>query len=988
MKRFKRAIWLIIAIQIVLLIYVALYFQVDDVTLVKGEVNDFNTGWTIYREDGTNADITLPYTGTSKAYETIVIENTAPKEFAGLSMRFVTSEKQFRVMLDGEEIYCFGTNDVRKFGHTPGSVTNYVDIPNNLGEGKIRIEMTSAYVNYASYIYAIEVGRRDVLILRHIAHTIPSMVCNMVILFAALILGATMLISVADKGKTGGVEYLHCVGFVSFIYFTIESRLLRPVYGNQTLYSFMLFFCLMLMPIFLLLYFEANVAEKYQKLLKGTLLLTLVNAVVQIVLQTLDLVDFINMAIVSYLLILITVICGIIIYADKIKSEGIAQCKKDKETILTIVAIGAFGLGFIADLVRAYIARGEEFAKYSRVGATVFSVFMVYIHIRRISKMFAANAEKAAERLQREKEKVEEQNKMLLQAREEAEAARQAAQDASRAKSSFLANVSHEIRTPINAILGMDTMILRESREDNIREYAGDIRSAGQNLLSLINDILDFSKIESGKMEIKPFDYELITLLGNCYNMIQMRAKEKGLFFRMENSTTIPHRLHGDEVRIRQIVINFLTNAVKYTEKGEVVLSVNWEKISDDRIKLILSVRDTGMGIKYEDQQSLFDSFQRFDLERNRNIEGTGLGLAITKQLVELMDGTIHVKSSYGRGSTFTVEIPQLVRSFNPIGEFEIHTQRNTAHEKEYQSDFTAPNARILVVDDVSMNLKVIRELLKSTKIQIDTVESGKECLRNITFQKYDIIFLDHMMPDMDGMETLKNMKWVADNKNSDTPVIMLTANAVVGAKDEYFNVGFDDYLAKPIKENELEQMIRKYLPKELVIVSKQAQTEETAPENRGSDEMISKDTAIHDKGEEQRKKEVSAPPEKQPADNRSIMEKLDFLDARAGLGYCAGSEGIYTEALKSYAVGKLRDEIEEYYEAEDWKKYGIKVHALKSTSLNIGAVELSEFAKALETASRNEDIAFIKAQHENIMKEYDEILVNLREALGLEIGE
>jgi len=976
MKAFKRGVWFIIAVQIVLLIYIAVSFQVDDMTLVKGDVGDFNTGWTIFREDGTSESITLPYTDTSKADETIVIENTLPKEFAGLALRFVTADTQIRVLIDDEEVYQFGTKDVRKFGHTPGSVANYVNIPYILGEGKIRIEMTSAYADAASHINAIEVGKKDVLILRYIAHSIPEMVCNMVILFAALILGAIILIAVADKGRTGGLEYLHCLSFVNFVYFTIESKLLRPVYGNQTLYSIMMYFCLMLIPLFLLLYFEVNVTEKYKKITKRVLLIALANAFVQIVLQVVNIVELVNMAIVSHLLILAATVCGIVMFAGKIREKG----ERDQESVLTIVAVGAFGLGFIMDLVRSYFVKGEEFAKYSRVGVTVFSMIMVYIHIVRISKLFAINAEKAAARLQREKEKVEEQNKMLLLAREEAEAAKQEAQDANRAKSSFLANMSHEIRTPINAILGMDTMILRESREENIREYAGDIKGAGQNLLSLINDILDFSKIESGKMEIKPFDYELAALLGNCYNMIQMRAKEKGLFFRMENSTTIPHRLYGDEVRIRQIVVNFLTNAVKYTEKGEVVLSANWEKIKDDKIKLILSVRDTGMGIKYEDQQSLFSSFRRFDLERNRNIEGTGLGLAITKQLVELMDGTIDVKSSYGRGSIFTVEIPQVVRSFSPIGEFEIHAPENAAFEKEYQSDFKAPDARILVVDDVPMNLKVIRELLKSTQIQIDTVESGKECLRNITFKKYDIIFLDHMMPEMDGLETLKNMKWVADNKNLGTPVIMLTANAVVGAKNEYFNAGFSDYLAKPVKEHELEQMIRKYLPPERVILS-----EKTAPDDTVSKHMAYEKTESKAAAPKEKK---AMPPRTQPEDNRSIMEKLDFLDARAGLGYCAGSEGIYMEVLKSYAIGKLRDEIEEYYEDEDWKKYGIKVHALKSTSLNIGAVELSEFAKALETASRNGDIAFVRAQHENIIKEYDEILENLRKALGMENGE
>ncbi|MDE7267329.1 MAG: response regulator, partial [Lachnospiraceae bacterium] len=892
MKLFKKVTWLIIAIQIALGIYVAVSFQVDDLTLAKGDIVSFNTGWMLYREDGTSVEIeSLPYAGTSKAHETIALENTIPKEFAGLTMKLPTEAKQLKVFVDGNEIYQFGTQDVKRFGYTPGDAVNFIDIPRELGEGKIRLEMTAPYINIAAHVDSIEVGARDVVILRFIETQIPDMALNMIILFSAFVLVAVRLISVAVEGGTGGLEHLVRFFLAVFVFFTIKTNVLMTIYGNQTLYFYITYLCLMIMPILLQLYFAESAQGIHKKISNALIILSLFSALIQIVLQVFDIADFRYTAIFSNLLLFMSGLSGTLIYAGRLKKEG----TKDREAVLTVIAIAFSNVCFVADWIRIFAADNSVFVEYGRIGYTVFGMIMANVHAMKISRRYAANAEKAAARLQREKEKVEEQNKMLLLAREEAEAARQAAQDASHAKSSFLANVSHEIRTPINAILGMDTMILRESHEDNIREYAGDIRSAGQNLLSLINDILDFSKIESGKMEIKPFDYELITLLGNCYNMIQMRAKEKGLFFRMENSTTIPHRLHGDEVRIRQIVINFLTNAVKYTEKGEVVLSVNWEKISDDRIKLILSVRDTGMGIKYEDQQSLFTSFQRFDLERNRNIEGTGLGLAITKQLVELMDGTINVKSSYGRGSTFTVEIPQIVRSFNPIGEFEIHTQGNTAYEKEYQSDFTAPDAQILVVDDVSMNLKVIRELLKSTKIQIDTVESGKECLRNITFKKYDIIFLDHMMPDMDGMETLKNMKWVADNKNSDTPVIMLTANAVVGAKDEYFNAGFDDYLAKPIKENELEKMIRKYLPKELVIASEDAETEEVVSENIGSDKTISKDAVIHDKVEEQRKKEVLVPPQKQPADNRSIMEKLDFLDARAGLGYCAGSEGIYT---------------------------------------------------------------------------------------------
>lgn len=961
MKRLKNAAWLVVVLQIILVIYVAVAFQVDDMTLVKGEVFDFNTGWTVCREDGRRVEaVSLPYTDSSNAYETVVMENTIPKEFAGLTMRFLTADKQFRVFVDGEEIYQFGMHDVRSFGHTAGSVMNFVDIPQTLGEGQIRIEMTSPYDNYASYINTIEVGERDRVILRLLASSMPKTACNMIILFTALLSWVGGVLCLINKRDTGGLGCLALFCVVSFLYFSIETKTMIIFYGNQTLYSVLFFLCLMLMPILLQLYIERTLEGFHKKLSELLIFIGVLNALVQMLIQVLNIADFMEMSVFSHLLVFIATVSGMVMYIDRLRKDR----TKSRESVFNAVAMVAVCVGTTVDLVRGQIVKTGDLAMFSRIGFTVFCMIMVYINVVRISKMFAAEAQEAADRLQLEMAKVEERNQMLVLAREEAEAAKQEAQEASRAKSSFLANISHEIRTPINAVLGMDTMILRESREENVREYANDIQSAGQNLLSLINDILDFSKIESGRMEIKPVNYELASLLGDCYNMIQVRAKDKGLFFRMENSTSIPHQLYGDEVRVRQIIINLLTNAVKYTEKGEVVLSANWVKTDEENIRLIVAVRDTGMGIKYEDQQKLFDSFQRLDVERNRNIEGTGLGLAITKQLIEMMNGTISLESSYGRGSTFTVEIPQRARSFEPIGDFQARIQDSAAFGDTYQSSFQAPEARILVVDDVPMNLKVLRELLKSTRIQIDTAESGKECLRDITLKKYHMIFLDHMMPEMDGIETLKNMKWVAENKNTDTPVIMLTANAIIGARDEYFSAGFDDYLAKPVKETELEQMICKYLPKELVILPE----EEAKPEE---------DDGGFDMRTLLRKPEVRPQTEK-----RSLMQRLDFIDARAGVSYCAGSEAIYREVLQSYALGKLREEIVDYYEKEDWKNYGIKVHALKSTSLGIGAVELSEFAKALENAARNGNIAFVKAQHDNILKEYDELLEKLREVL------
>ncbi len=961
MKILKKTVWLVIAIQIILVIYAVTTFQVDDMTLVKGAVSDFNTGWTVYWEDGTYTAVDcLPYTDTSDAYETVVMENTIPKEFAGLTMRFLTADKQFRVLVDGEEIYQFGMHDVRSFGHTAGSVMNFVDIPQTLGAGQIRIEMSSPYRNYASYINTIEVGRRDIVILRMITSSMPKMACNMVILFASLIWGAGGILCVVSKRQTGGLAYLSPFCFVSFLYFSIETKVLNIMYGNQTLYSILVFLCLMLLPILLQLYIERTLEGIHKKISGALIFVCILNALLQMLLQVLNAADFMELSVFSHLLVFIATVSGMVMYIDRLRKDR----EKSWESILNAAAMVSVCVGTTVDLVRGQIVKVGDLAMCSRIGFTAFGIIMVYIHIMRISKMFAADAENAAMMLQREMTKVEERNQMLVLAREEAEEAKREAQEASRAKSSFLANVSHEIRTPINAVLGMDTMILRESRQENVREYANDIQSAGQNLLALINDILDFSKIESGKMEIKPVNYELASLLGDCYNMIQVRAKDKGLFFRMENSTSIPHLLYGDEVRVRQIIVNLLTNAVKYTEKGEVVLSANWVKTDEENIRLIVAVRDTGMGIRYEDQQKLFDSFQRLDVERNRNIEGTGLGLAITKQLIEMMNGTIFLESSYGCGSTFTVEIPQRVRSFEPIGDFQARIQESAEFGKPCQSSFQAPDARILVVDDVPMNLKVLCELLKSTRIQIDTAESGKECLRDITLKKYHMIFMDHMMPEMDGIETLKNMKWVAENKNTDTPVIMLTANAIIGARDEYFSAGFADYLAKPVKEAELEQMIRKYLPKELVILPE----EEMRPEE--------------DDGGFDMRTLLWQPEVKPQIQQRSLMQRLDFIDARAGVSYCAGSEAIYREVLQSYALGKLREEIADYYAKEDWKSYGAKVHALKSASLGIGAVELSEFAKALENAARNGNIGYVKAQHENIMKEYDELLEKLREVL------
>ena len=409
----------------------------------------------------------------------------------------------------------------------------------------------------------------------------------------------------------------------------------------------------------------------------------------------------------------------------------------------------------------------------------------------------------------RQKLRLENQAKELADKQVQLEDALVKAESADRAKSDFLANMSHEIRTPINAILGMDELIVRESEEDTTLEYAEHIQSSGQALLSIVNDILDFSKIESGKMELVPVNYSPASLINDIYNMILVRANEKNLEFKVEADPEIPAELFGDEVRVRQIILNLLTNAVKYTKQGTVYMKVSFRKVSNEQIELITSVKDTGIGIEPDNIEHLFTAFERVDQVTNRKIEGTGLGLAITKRFAEMMEGDITVESVYGEGSEFIATLPQKVTDSRPMGNFALV---NSAKHPKYEASFVAPNAHILVVDDVKVNLRVFKGLLKQTKINIDTALSGKECLELVGKNHYDVIFLDHMMPVMDGIETFRHMKELTDSPNKETPIIMLTANAIMGVREEYLDEGFSDYLAKPIKSTELEAMLMKYL--------------------------------------------------------------------------------------------------------------------------------------------------------------------------------
>lgn len=401
-------------------------------------------------------------------------------------------------------------------------------------------------------------------------------------------------------------------------------------------------------------------------------------------------------------------------------------------------------------------------------------------------------------------------------AKKDAEEARHEAERANRVKSDFLANMSHEIRTPINSIMGFDEIILRESTDRDITQYASYIRRSGQTLLTLINDILDFSKIESGKMEIIPVDYDIKDLLTDMLLVVSPRAAEKGLALKSEIDEDLPRILHGDDVRIRQVVTNLLTNAVKYTDRGEVMLSVSVVE-AGDIAKIKFSVKDTGIGIHDDDLEDMFKAFSRVEEKKHRNIEGTGLGLAICVLTLELMNSKLIVESEYGKGSDFYFVLEQEVVDASPVGKFNTDDGSDTRKVEITREDFTAPFARILVVDDVAMNLTVFKHLLKNSKMNIDTASSGAQSLEMMRSNDYDIVFMDHLMPEMDGIETLKKGVEEGIIDTGSLPVIALTANAISGSKEMFLSEGFTDYLSKPIEVKQLISLLQKYLPSDKI---------------------------------------------------------------------------------------------------------------------------------------------------------------------------
>lgn len=530
----------------------------------------------------------------------------------------------------------------------------------------------------------------------------------------------------------------------------------------------------------------------------------------------------------------------------------------------------------------------------------------------------------------------------------ELEKAKIEAENANRAKSQFLARISHEIRTPINSVLGMNEMIIRESNESNIRQYAEDVKDSSVLLLSLINEILDSSKIESGKMELVPVNYETSSLINDVYNMINIKAREKGLELVFDIDTQIPESCFGDDKRIRQILINLLTNAVKYTEKGTVTLGVTCRKDGENAV-FRYSVKDTGIGIKKEDIGKIYDEFQRIDMTRNKNVEGTGLGMSIVQRLLRLMDSEIVIESEYEKGSEFSFELVQKIISDKPVGNFR-ERATDAAEKAESTTSFTAPEATILVVDDYRMNLKVFKALMKQTEAKIIEAESGQACLDILRNNSVDLIFLDHMMPGMDGIETLHKIR--EEKLCDNVPIIMLTANAIAGDREKYIAEGFNDFLSKPIIVEKLNAMVTKHLPKQLVIPVGQKNSD-----SYGNPSQTEEKTTL-DSAEEA---------------IEELKKLLPEIDIKNGLMHCAEDKDFYMECLKDFAALKIKSDLALAAEGKDYNAYCIHAHGFKNNAYTIGAAVLGDIAYEMEKLTKESWADEVLNKQDELFRKYDE---------------
>lgn len=531
------------------------------------------------------------------------------------------------------------------------------------------------------------------------------------------------------------------------------------------------------------------------------------------------------------------------------------------------------------------------------------------------------------------------------------------ARNALEAKGNFLANMSHEIRTPMNAICGMAQILSERDFSEEESGYIETIQKSSESLLSIINEILDFSKIDSGKMEINDDDYHFNSLIHDVISIIEFRMKDKSVKLIVDVDPKIPRVLIGDELRIRQILINLLNNAVNFTHRGSITLKIVWVQRGPGEGVLEVEVKDTGIGISEANMSKLFKAFGQIDTRKNRNVEGTGLGLAISKNLLELMGGSIWATSEVDYGSTFSFSLPQKIRDNRPSNYKADHTLIEKQNQ-EFNITFKAPNARVMIVDDNKVNLVVACELMKRFGFEATTIDNGAEAINRIEehLLTYDLIFMDHMMPFMDGIETTERIRELDSQYAKEIPIIALTANAIKGVEKQFKDAGMNDYLPKPIHVNQLNDILKKWLPieKQIRVVDGKEM-----PAMKSNDETLT--------GRQR---------------DEEMLTSLKGVNVETGIRNCGGNLNVYIRVLQTFSSSNLSSGLEKYFEEGDWKNYEVIAHSIKGACRNIGADKLADKAYELELAGKKEDALFIQEKHDEFATEYRDLISLITKAI------
>lgn len=921
LKKIKLSFTLSLIVVLVFYIFGQIILPSERDVLVL-ESNKFNADWEQISDNGDRIPVEVPGKVKAEPGEEVRVVTTLPADMdTEQVMAFSTIWQDAKIYIDGELRAEYSTKDTRPFGKN--STFRYVFVELRKGDsGKELMYCLTTGTKYSGTIRNIYIGDKVDIILdlfvSKSAVTIPAALLFILSLFGIAV--CVFLRVIYKKHLT--VSYLIIAMMLCSIWMISELEFRQILFSNISVLACLTYVSVMLISVPFVLFINEVQNERYSKIFSVPLTYNMIVFVGATMLQVMNIVDFVDVLPFAHVGIIIASVCIIVTMINEIRNKKIKEYK--------YVSIGILGL-----VVSTFFEIILYYLNFTNTIGTALVAGLLFLLLMAVVKT-------GQDLMETEKKKHE-----AILARE--------------AQSNFLANMSHEIRTPINAIIGMNEMVLREASDENVIEYSNAIRSSSQSLLSIINDVLDISKIESGKMEIVESNYELSSLITDCHNVVIERVRAKGLNLHIECDENCPVVLCGDVAHIRQVIINLLTNAVKYTENGDVYFRIKGEKY-DDQWYLMVEVEDTGIGIAKENIDKLFVKFERFDLQKNRSVEGTGLGLNIVKSFVELMGGTIKVESEYGKGSLFTIRIPQKIMNPAPIGKINTASVVRGKQPAKRVSDFIAPQAKILIVDDVPANLHVFINLVKHYKMQVDTATCGQQCLSLAAQTKYDMIFMDHMMPEMDGIETLGNLKKDPDNLNSDTVVIMLTANALIGMKEMYLEKGFTDYLSKPVIPEKLENMIDRYL---------------------SDDKKISPDSASSaGKGDGVSTHANDA----KTVDNSTPLQRLKRLmpdvNTQSAIRYCGGEEDMYIELLRDYTAEGIYNRLSEAYDKMDFKAYELEVHTLKSTSRTLGFDKLGNIAERMQLAAAQNDADTINTVHDDMMSLYKKILDTLAEVL------